>query len=154
MDDSAPTSRAVRRGRTIGTATLGILISTFTAVCSAQIIQQAWTPPGSTTTVTGSCRDDALGLIRAIRRAREVAAASTEGERAAVVAFRRTLDPEWSGRASISTECRGDQSVRLALPEIDRLRYAEEHALRYEALDVANRRLRVEGIAERLRAEP
>jgi hypothetical protein len=34
---------------------------------------------------------------------------------------------------------------------IDRLRYAEEHALRYEALDVAGRRRDVEAIAERLR---
>lgn len=140
--------RAKRRGRTVGTALLGVIIATFTAVCSAQIIRQAWTPPGSA--ASGPCRESVLSLIHAIRRAREAAATSTAGERAALSVFRRSLDPEWSSRADIGRKCEGDPEARRALPEVDRLRYAEEHALRYEALDVASRRLRVDGIARSL----
>lgn len=127
---------------------LATIVTTFTAVCSIQIIQQAWSPPGHPGTL--ECRDGVMGLIRAVHRAREAAARSSGGERSALEMFRRTLEPEWSLRADLSGKCAKDAVMSKALPKIDRLRYAEEHALRYEALDVASRRREVDAIQERL----
>jgi len=137
-----------RRGRTIGTAVFAALVTTFTAVCSVEIIVQAWPPQGALADV--DCRRDIHGLIRAVRRAREAALQATSGEREAVSRFRAALDPEWSLRPTIGDRCRGDPEAQRALEDVDRLRYGEEHALRYEALDIASLRRRVIGEEQRL----
>ena len=69
---------------------------------------------------------------------------ATSGEREAVARFRAALDPEWSIRFAIGEQCKNDLDSMRALGEVDRLRYGEEHALRYEALDIASLRKRVE----------
>jgi hypothetical protein len=139
---------ARRRGRTIGVATLFVIVATFTVVCSVQIFQQAWeaqAPSGV------ECRPGIADLIAAVRRARTAAANGTGGEREALQRFREALLPEWSMRPGLGVRCKGDPEATFALGAVDRLRYAEEHALRYEALDVAGRRREIEAIAERLR---
>jgi hypothetical protein len=144
--------KARRRGRTFGVAALTAVVTAFTAVCSFQIIQQAWaTPPPSESVVGRECRPGIADLIKAVRRARMAAANATGGEREAMQRFREALLPEWSERPAFGTRCAGDPEATHALGEVDRLRYAEEHALRYEALDVAGRRRAVEAIAEKLR---
>lgn len=130
-----------RRGRTAGTAVFAVLISSFTAVCSIEIIVQAWSPSGVDRGV--GCRPGILGLIGAVRRAREAAVQVSSGEREAVLRFRRALEPEWSDRPAIGERCRADPESTRALGELDRLRYGEEHALRYEALDIADLRRKV-----------
>lgn len=152
MAEAKGTQVSIRRGRRAGAVLLVAIVTTFTAVCSFQIIQQAWTPPGHPGNV--ECRDGVTGLIRAVHRAREAAARSSGGERSALEMFRRTLEPEWSLRADLSGKCAKDATLTGALPKIDRLRYAEEHALRYEALDVASRRREVDAIEQRLRETP
>jgi hypothetical protein len=97
------------------------------------------------------CHDAFSGLLNAIERARAEAALETRGERAAVQRFRRALDPEWAHRAALDTKCRGDE-LHHALELIDWLRYAEEHAVRYEALDVAHLRREAELLMGRLQA--
>jgi hypothetical protein len=140
---------ARRRGRTAGAATLFVLVTTFTGVCAVQIIEQAWRPPPSEATL--DCRPGIASLITAVRRARAVAANATGGERESMQRFREALLPEWSVRGGLGTRCQGDPEATAALGEVDRLRYAEEHALRYEALDVAGRRRAVAAIAAKLR---
>ena len=69
------------------------------------------------------------------RASGEVAAASgTEGEDKALEQFRRALEPEWSSRDAIARSCRGSAVDERALDAIERLRYAEEHAVRREAV--------------------
>ncbi len=140
---------ARRRGRTLGVAALFTVVTAFTGVCSIQIIEQAWraTPSGATI----DCRPGIASLITAVRRARTAAANGTGGEREAMQRFREALLPEWATRGGLGVRCQGDPEARAALGEVDRLRYAEEHALRYEALDVAGRRRAVEAIAQKLR---
>lgn len=130
-----------RRGRAIGTAVFAALVTTFTVVCSVEIIVQAWAPSGPRVEV--DCRRDVQALIRAVRRAREAALQATSGEREAVSRFRAALEPEWSLRAALGDRCKTDLETVRTLEEVDRLRYGEEHALRYEALDIANLRHRV-----------
>lgn len=152
MADPSIRPNAIRRGRAIGIALFAALVTTFTAVCAVQIIWQAWHPAGALP--AGECRTGIRQLISAIHRAREAASRVTGGEQEELTQFRAALEPEWSTRPSLTDRCAGDTEALAALGEVDRLRYAEEHALRYEALDVANRRRRVEAIERRLLESP
>ena len=58
--------------------------------------------------------------------------------------------PEWDSRASLESVCGSDAKTRAALAEIDALRYAEEHAVRYEAVGLAPQRRRVQALYETL----
>lgn len=131
---------ARRRGRRLGIALFGLLVSAVTLAWSAQIITQAWdeSPQAGVT----DCRAGILSLLHAVGRARVAAANETAGERAALERFRRELSPEWEQRAGIGAACRADRQTRRALTHVDELRYAEEHAIRYEAIGLARQRQR------------
>ena len=87
-----------------------------------------------------------LGLLAAaIERARE-SAPGTDGEDAAVDRFRNEIDGTFRYRDAIATSCRGAPDNEGALDAIERLRYAEEHAVRREAGDLALLRRRVQAI--------
>jgi hypothetical protein len=141
--------RAAATGRKIGTVAFGIAVGTFTAVCAAQIMTQVWGTPRDTSAAP-DCYEGLDGLIRAVRRARRAAGAEPAGERAALARFREQLQPEWAYRAGLGRSCRDDPEALRALRDVDRLRYAEEHAVRYESVDLARRRRRVAQIEARL----
>lgn len=149
--DSSSQAAVRKRGRTIGLVAFGATVTLFTVVCSIQILAQAWArpevPPGAPVL---ECRSGLSALIAAIHRARS-AAGQVSGERAALSTFRNALLPEWATRPAYDARCAGDEVALQSLPEIDRLRYAEEHALRYEAIDVAARRTRVQALETKLR---
>jgi hypothetical protein len=126
------------------------IVTTFTVVCSVQIVLQVWAPASAPADV--SCREGILQLIGAIRRARVSASKAPGGESEELSRFRNALEPEWSTRPGLSAACASDAEALSSLGDVDRLRYAEEHALRYEALDVAERRQRVSEIESRLNA--
>jgi hypothetical protein len=139
-----------KRGRTIGNVAFAAVVTLFTVVCSVQILQQAWaTPAVPADAPVLECRAGLSALISAIHRAR-TAASQVSGERAALATFRNALLPEWSTRPAYGARCAGNADALQSLAEIDRLRYAEEHALRYEALDVAGRRTRVRALERKL----
>ena len=140
-----------RRGRTIAVALFATIVTAFTGICAAEIIVQAWAKPAAAATV--ECRPGIESLISAIRRASGFAA-SAGIEQLALSQFRSALEPEWSQRRGLALRCQGDEEATRALGEVDRLRYAEEHALRYEALDVASRRSRVESIERSFSGKP
>jgi len=48
----------------------------------------------------------------------------------------------------LDSVCGQDPKARAALTEIDALRYAEEHAVRYEAVGLAPQRRRVQALNE------
>jgi len=125
-----------------------LLVAGFTAVSATEIFIQVWAPPTVPTAM--SCHQGTRGLIFAVRRARQAAAAETGGERAMLDQFRRALQPEWSHRAAIGSRCKGDQEALKALAVIDELRYAEESAVRYESSDLARRRREVQAIEGRM----
>ena len=147
-DGSSRHLAAHRRGRGIAIALFAAIVTTFTAVCTVEIIRQAWETQPAPPNV--GCRDGIRDLIQAVHRARSAAANGTGGERDAVARFRASLEPEWSIRPGLAAVCAADEVASQALGDVDRLRYAEEHALRYEALDVAARRRRVDAIEREL----
>jgi hypothetical protein len=154
MDERTPHrfDSARRHGRRAGVVVFALIVAALTTVWSVQIILQVWgTPP-----VDGDveCRAGLTGLVEAVRRARNAAAAETGGERAALARFRQELQPEWQRRDELGTTCREHPALLRALKELDRLRYAEEHAVRYEAGDLAQRRRRVRSIERDLLQTP
>ena len=108
------------------------------------------TPTAATFT---TCRDGLLALHAAVERAR-LAAAGTDGEDAALARFRAALTPEWGHRDDVAAACHGAAEDEGALDAIERLRYAEEHAVRREAGELAPLRRRVEAIVDRELARP
>jgi hypothetical protein len=141
-------TRARRNGRRAGIAVFGLMMVVTTASWTYQILVAVFAPP--IVTVATECRAGTRGLLVAVRRARRAAASETGDERAALGRFRSSLEPEWNSRASLESVCSSDSKTRAALAEIDALRYAEEHAVRYEAVGLAPQRRRVQALYETL----
>ena len=137
-------SRAARTGRRIGIAVFGLIVTAATASWTIQILFAVFAPP--VLSVAKECRGGTRDLLGAVRRASLAAAAETGDERAALGRFRAGLEPEWSTRASLDSACSTDPQALTALTEIDALRYAEEHAVRYEAVGLAPQRRRVQAL--------
>jgi hypothetical protein len=133
-----------RLGRRIGIAVFGLIVSGATASWTIQILFAVFAPPVQA--VATECRGGTRGLLVAVRRARLAAASESGDERAALGRFRAALEPEWNTRTSLDSICRSDANARAALKEIDALRYAEEHAVRYEAVGLAPQRRRVKAL--------
>ncbi len=144
--EKAPLSRQQRLGRRIGIAIFGLIVSGATAIWTIQILFAVFSPP--VLSVATDCRGGTRELLTAVRRARLAAASESGNERAALARFRASLEPEWSTRTSLDSVCRSDPKARAALTEIDALRYAEEHAVRYEAVGLAPQRRRVQALNE------
>jgi hypothetical protein len=89
-------------------------------------------------------------LERAVSRARAayLAQTSEQNERAALATYRNALEPEWSEHKGIEAACRGDEAGRKRLKDVIALRYAEEHAVRYESLGLAPLRRRLKAASE------
>jgi hypothetical protein len=145
MSDMA-IERARKRGQRLGVALATAMMSTFIAVCGSQVMYQGFA--SSHEAVTADCRTGIAELIAALRRARAAAAAEPLGERASLDRFRRALQPEWRARSSLAEVCRTDAWAVEALSAVDRLRYAEEHAVRYESVDLAPSRRQVLAIEQ------
>jgi len=133
-----------RLGRRIGIAVFALIVSGATAIWTVQILSAVFAPP--VFAVAKECRSGSQDLLTAVRRASLAAAAESGDERAALARFRAALEPEWSRRASLDALCRTDPKAQAALAEIDALRYAEEHAVRYEAVGLAPQRRRVQAL--------
>jgi hypothetical protein len=128
----------LRRGRRLGLGLYAAVIVVPVAIWTGQIFEQVWRTRGTET--TARCRAGIRGLIQAVRRARTAAGAELGGERPALERFRGALEPEWRSRPELLQVCRSDREGQRALETVDLYRYAEEHALRYEARDVARLR--------------
>jgi hypothetical protein len=140
-------SRARRRGRRVA---LGIYYAICLGLCvtgSVQITQQVFGSPAAPSPYAG-CHEGLLALVSAVDRARS-AAPGIDGEDAAIDRFRGALLPEWSHRDAIASVCGNAAADKRALDAIERLRYAEEHAVRREAGDLAPLRRRVQAIVEK-----
>lgn len=103
-------------------------------------MMQVWAPPPGE--APADCASGLRGLLAAVERARAAVRDAPEGERAGIAAFRGGLLPEWESRGAVGTACASDARGTAMLREIDGLRYAEEHAVRYEAESLARQRRR------------
>lgn len=132
---------AQRMGKRIAIGFYGLIVSSFVVISSLQILDVVWFPKEPPS--AASCREGLKGLVTSLGRARSAAAREKGGERAALEVFRRELLPEWGQRPGLEKRCSSDRAARDLLAELDQLRYAEEHAVRYVEVDLGPRRRRV-----------
>jgi hypothetical protein len=123
-------------------------MAAFTAICTVQICLQVWAPPIQPLDV--GCSAGILRLAEAIETARH-ASWNQPGESAALSSFRNAVGPAWATRAAVKRACASNPVELAHLREVDRLRYAEEHAVRYGAVDLAERRQEVARLIPLLR---
>ncbi|MEO7032852.1 MAG: hypothetical protein ABI548_03390 [Polyangiaceae bacterium] len=140
--------RVRRAGRRVGIVVFTTIVTVATAIWTIEILLAVFKPP--VLALATECHGGTRQLLLAVRRARIAAASESGTERAALGRFRASLEPEWSTRTSLDSVCRSDPKARAALSEIDALRYAEEHAVRYEAVGLAPQRRRVQALYETL----
>lgn len=131
-------------GRSIGTAIYGALFAGATLIWTVQILSHVW---GSAPPSPAGCAAGTATLERAVERARKAYAigAGDEDERTALARYRNALEPEWQQEKAVESACRGDGAGQSRLRDVVALRYAEEHAVRYESLGLAPLRRRLKG---------
>ena len=134
---------AARRGRRIAQTVFYSLVVVFIVVSTAQITWQVFAGTGAAP--APDCRAGLLSLDRAVDAAREAASGVGNRPEEALARFRAELSPAWDGRDSILAACKktGESRLELAFDTIERLRYAEENAVRRDARDLAPLRRRV-----------
>lgn len=141
-------ARSAKLGRRLGIAVFSFLVAGFTVVCSVQICLQVWAP--HVEPAPFGCSAGTLALADAVDAAR-LAAADEPDEQAALGKFRGALEPVWRYRPALGRSCASNTEAAQHLRAIDRLRYAEEHAVRYAAVDLAQRRNEVKRLITTLR---
>jgi hypothetical protein len=144
----AKLAHARQLGRTLGIAFFGVVVVAFTAIWSTEICLQVWAPPIQPLTV--GCAAGTLQLAEAVDAAR-LATSEEPGEQPALARFRAVVAPVWAMRPALGKACGKDPAAMRQLREVDRLRYAEEHAVRYGAVDLAKRRQEVKHLIPSLR---
>jgi hypothetical protein len=123
------------------------VVAAISVAGAVQISRQVFFAP-ALPPLYATCRDGLRALATAVERARRAAPGTDGEEDAALDRFRSALEPEWGYRDQILQSCRGRADDERALDAIERLRYAEEHAVRREAGDLAPLRRRVQTIVD------
>jgi hypothetical protein len=134
--------RRRRLGRRVGIAIFTAIFAGATLMWTIQILTVVW---GSAPPSPAGCGAGTASLERALDRARAAYAAGsgTEDERTALLRYRTALQPEWAEEKAVEAACRSEEAGRKRLKDVVALRYAEEHAVRYESLGLAPQRRRL-----------
>lgn len=140
-------ARARRKARGIVMAVYYAIVVVFIAIAAGNVVWQVWAPAFRSYPRV-DCRAGLRELVLAIERARQAAGSLSEaGEDSALAEFRRQLSPEWDRHDEVAASCRSDHEFAMALDVIERLRYAEERAVRREVTDLAPLRRNVAQIS-------
>ena len=146
-----PGSTGRARGRRIALTLYYAVVALVGGAIAVQVTQQVFFEPAAQPPYA-TCQQGLQALFSAVARAREAAAGSEGGEDAALARFRSALEPEWTYRDGVASLCRrpaattgGDTGT---LDAIERLRYAEEHAVRREAGELAPLRRKVQALVD------
>jgi hypothetical protein len=143
MQRSAGEVEARRRGRRNVMIAYYAIVVGFILLAAGNVTYQVWAPVFRSYPPV-DCRAGLAKLSRAIDRARQAASAYSEaGEDAALAQFRTALSPEWDEHDAIAQTCGRNRDLASLLDVVERLRYAEERAVRREVSDLAPLRRRV-----------
>jgi len=140
----SPLERSRLKGRRAGIAIFSAIFTGATLLWTIQILTTVW---GSAPPSPAGCASGTASLEQAVERARLAYAklAGDEDERAALGRYRSALEPEWTERKAVEAACQNDPAGKKRLKDVIALRYAEEHAVRYESLGLAPLRRRLKG---------
>jgi hypothetical protein len=126
------------------------VVVTFIVIAAGNVTWEIWAPHFRHQTPS-DCAAGLQTLQQGIDRARRAAGELSEAsEDAALARFRQALLPEWGRRDEIAAACESNAELVTALDVIERLRYAEERAVRREVSELAPLRRKV----EQLRTSP
>lgn len=108
----------------------------LSAVSTYQILNTTLFPDPGTTKY--SCREGTKALYESVARARMRTAALAHPEREALALFRDELAPTWKQAHAVRAACSqdNDRKALQTLRSVTFLRYAEERAVRYQAIDL------------------
>lgn len=124
----------LRRGRRVATIVFLSVVVVWVLYVSGQIVVQAASP-----SVAGpafdSCDHGLAQLFGAVERARGAAEGDDDAD-TALKRYRTALSPEWTALEAARKLCVSEED-RRSLDAIERLRYAEEHAVRREAASLS-----------------
>jgi hypothetical protein len=141
--DGAAEARARRRGRRAVMTTYYVVVAVFIVLAAGNVFWQVWAPAFRSYPAV-DCKAGLRDLVAAVERARDAAGGLAEsGEDTALAQFRSELSPEWDRHDAVAASCRSDRQLAVALDVIERLRYAEERAVRREVTDLAPLRRKV-----------
>lgn len=143
----SPLERSKRIGQRAGIVLFAGIYAGATLLWTIQILTTVW---GSAPPSAAGCAAGTASLEGAVSRARAtyLAQSGAQDERAALASYRNALEPEWSEQKGVEAACREDEAGRKRLKDVIALRYAEEHAVRYESLGLAPLRRRLKGASE------
>jgi hypothetical protein len=150
LSDSPPPDDAPRKlGRRLALTVFYGLVVLFTLGAAAQISVQVYSanaPWG------GGCPGGLRMLSASIQEAQRASEGADLPAEEALQQFRRALAPGWGARDTIERACKatGDRRLLDTFDAIERLRYAEENAMRREGHDLAPLRRRVQTLLSEL----
>lgn len=134
-----------RTGRRVAIGLLFAFLAAFVGGVTLQLTLQVFFRGSPSPTTFGSCREGTRALYQAVRRATTEAQGETDIPKALAL-FRAALAPDWDQIENVRKLCSsgGSDSDRASLDAVERLRYAEEHAVRREAASLEHLRKQVE----------
>jgi hypothetical protein len=144
-------SRAKRLGQRLGIGVFAALVGIPTLIWTRQIMLAVFPEPGEP---APSCSAGLRELLQGVESARKAALDERGGERASLERFRTSLAPAWKKRPGLAAACGTSEKAAERLRAVDALRYAEEHAVRYEATALASQRQRARDLERELSHEP
>lgn len=135
----------MKLGRRVAIGLLFTFLALFVVGVTFQLTQQVFFRGSPDPTAFSSCREGTKALYKAVTRASAEAQGETDVPKA-IALFRAALAPDWDHVELVRSLCRasGDGSERASLDAVERLRYAEEHAVRREAASLEHLRKQVE----------
>lgn len=137
----ASSARSNRRARQIGAGVFLSFVVVWVIAASTQITLQIFWPEPTKNGPPLSCSETLLTLHQAVLSGQAAAEADTDAA-AALGHFRAAVDPVWAAHANAKDVC-VSPADRRSLDALERLRYAEEHAVRREATSLAALRKQV-----------
>ncbi len=129
-----PPPAAIRRARRVTTVVFLSVVVIWVGAQALQIAQQTLFPK-MVESPHETCGQGLLALHAALDRARAAAEGDLDSD-VALTRFRAGLLPEWSQLEGVRKSCEQEPD-RPSLDALERLRYAEENAVRREAASLA-----------------
>lgn len=127
-----------------------VVVVVVITICTAEISIQAFSRlGGKSTDAEVGCVDGIRSLVAAVDRARSGVDGSNRKEADAVNRYRSALQPEWSRRGAVRRACKGDVGRLETLDAVVHLGFAEEHAVRRNAVELAPFRRRASELLEK-----
>lgn len=144
-----PEDTPQKLGRRLALSLFYGLVVLFTLGAAAQISVQVYSADAPW---KEGCQQGLHLLARSVQEAQRASDGSDLPPEEALRQFRQALAPGWSARDTIERACKATGNPRSleAFDAIERLRYAEENAMRREGHDLVPLRRRVQGLLEGL----